>query len=94
MIILYYSIIGILFIVFGVFFIRLWIRDTNIIKYNKEVRRILDEGYRSDEICIIKSISPEYNYYELYIPDFNDDGRCCVIENVNTGDFKIINDDM
>lgn len=91
---IYFVVVGILCIIFGVFFISLWYEDHKNTKYKMEVRRILDEGYRSDEIYIIKSISPEYNYYELYLTDFNDEGRCCVLENVNTGEFEIINDDL
>ena len=60
-------------------------------KYKYEVERILDEGYTSDEIVIMKSISPEFNYYELYIPEYSDDGRLCVIQNVNDKKFIIIN---
>lgn len=60
-------------------------------KYKYEVERILDEGYTSDEIVIMKSISLEFNYYELYIPEYSDDGRVCVIQNVNDKGFIIIN---
>lgn len=68
--------------------------DKEVIKWdkcNQEVERILDEGYTSDEIMIMKSISPEFNYYELYIPEYSDDGRVCVIQNVNDKGFIIIN---
>lgn len=60
-------------------------------KYKYEVERILNEGYTSDDIVIMKSISPEFNYYELYIPEYSDDGRVCVIQNVNDKGFMIIN---
>ena len=60
-------------------------------KWNIEVKRVLDEGYTSDEIVIMKSISPEFNYYELYIPEYTNDGRICVIQNINDEEFIIIN---
>ena len=61
---------------------------------NQEVERILDEGYTSDEIMIMKSISPEFNYYELYLPEYANDGRICIIQNVNDNEFFIINSEL
>lgn len=77
-----------------VIFTGLHIAKRDIDKNNKwkyEVERILDEGYTSDEIVIMKSISPEFNYYELYIPEYSDDGRVCIVQNVNDKGFIIIN---
>ena len=71
--------------------------DKEVIKWNKcnqEVERILDEGYTSDEIMIMKSISPEFNYYEMYIPEYANDGRVCIIQNVNDNEFFIINSEL
>ena len=50
---IYFVVVGILCIIFGIFFISLWYEDYKNTKYEMEVRRILDEGYRSDEIYII-----------------------------------------
>ena len=71
--------------------------DRDVIKWDKceqEIERILEEGYTSDEIMIMKSISPEFNYYEMYIPEYAVDGRICVIQNVNDNEFFIINSEL
>ena len=42
----------------------------------------------------MKSISPEFNYYEMYIPEYANDGRICIIQNVNDNEFFIINSEL
>lgn len=85
-------IILVLIVIYVTFFACLFRRDIRKINIRNEATRIINEGITSDEIYIVKSISPEFNYYELYMPDYVEDGRVCVIQNINDGDIVVLNE--
>lgn len=88
-----YTVIAIVLVaIYILFLVNLYYEDNRKINIRNEATRIINEGITSDEIYIVKSISPEFNYYELYMPDYVEDGRVCAIQNVNDGDIVVLNE--